>query len=300
MTSGGESKNHHWWPKGLQRYWTDANDCISWIQPDGSIKSDRRLRGSVGHILHGHTLSRGDAWHLNFEDYFSIDTKVHDLIGHLSSLVPEGYTQGEIKTFHINDLVNRQLTLFIFALLIRSPSSRHLNELYPTMIGLPANPEVGKANMRQKYTIARQLCENGVPTNRNFAILHSEDPTFIHGDGCLDWLSGGLSGNRITGRALLALTPHLCVYLSTPTRMRSDRNCTAIRATTAMVERANEITQIYAKERLFFLGKPPHLTADFRRAEFLQHATFSESLLNEIDVLTGHSEGRRGFLSSSW
>jgi hypothetical protein len=77
--------------------------------------------------------------------------------------------------------------------------------------------------------------------------------------------------------------------------MRSNRNCAAIRATRAMIERANGIIQIYSKEQLFFLGNPPKLTAEFKRGEFLQHATFTDPLLDELDTLTGNPDGRPGF-----
>lgn len=82
--------------------------------------------------------------------------------------------------------------------------------------------------------------------------------------------------------------------------MRSNRNCTAIRAAQALIERANGIIQIYSKEQLFFLGSPPQLTADFQRGEFLQHATFTDALLDELDALTGNLDERPGFAGGSW
>lgn len=297
MTKGGEAKRHHWWPKGLQRYWADANDDMWWITPNGKTERDRRHRGDVGVNVHGHTLFRGDAWQNDFEKQFSIDTKVHNIVEALIELVPDGHSDGALKHFHIADKANRDLTLFILSLLIRSPSQRHIYELYPTMANLPPNEYVGKANMNQQYGIARRLCERGIVGNRHFTLLHSQEPAFIYGDGCLDWLSGNLMANRVSGRALIALTPHLCVYLNTPTMMRSNRNCAAIRATTSMIEKANALTQIYAKEKLFYFGTPPVLTADFRKNRFLQHETFTDSWFDELDQLTGHSDRRLGFLA---
>lgn len=297
MTKGGEPKKHHWWPKGLQRYWTDANDDVWWITPNGNTERDRRHRGGVGVIDHGHTLFRGDVWQPSFEGQFSIDTKVHNIVELLIELVPDGHAHGALKHFHIADKTNRDLTLFILSLLIRSPSQRHIYERYPTMVNLPPNENIGKANMKQQYGIARCLSESGIVGNRHFTLLHSEEPAFIYGDGCLDWLSGNLMENRISGRALIALTPHLCVYLSTPTMMRSDRNCAAIRATTSMIKKASALTQIYAKEKLFYVGAAPELTADFRRNQFLQHATFTDPWFDELDELTGHSRRTAGILA---
>lgn len=300
MTSGGESKNHHWWPKGLQSYWADSNGRVSWIEPNGSIKSERRHRGKIGQILHGHTLFLGGVWKTNFEENFSIDAKVHNIISALSCMVPDGHEEGALKHFKIEDRTNRDVTLFILSLLIRSPSQRNIYELYPALANLPSNENVGKANMNQQYNTARRICETGTIANRHFTLLHSVEPAFTYGDGCLDWLSAGLTANRIDGRALINLTPHLCVYISTPTIMRSDRNCAAIRATRSMIDRANAIIQIYSKERLFFLGNPPELTVDFLRNEFLQHATFTDRLFEELDALTGYSDGRPGFLAGAW
>ena len=49
MSNPQRSKNHHWWPVGLQRYWTDKKGYVSWIEterPDlveASDKSKDRL-----------------------------------------------------------------------------------------------------------------------------------------------------------------------------------------------------------------------------------------------------------------
>jgi len=162
------------------------------------------------------------------------------------------------------------------------------------MINLPPNEDVGKANMNQHYRLARKICETGIISNRHYVILHSTEPCFIYGDGCLDWISTSLLANRISGRALIALTPHLCVYVNTPTMMRSNRNYASIRATPSMIERANRITQIYSKERLFFLEKMPELTSAFRQGEFFQHAVFTDELFDELDAASGHQD-KTGF-----
>jgi hypothetical protein len=187
------------------------------------------------------------------------------------------------KFHHIQEQANRELLLLLYSLLIRSPSTRFKFETFPSRFGLPANEEVGKANMRQSYLLAKKLCLDGVMTNRFFVVLHSPFKKFICGDGCLDWLSGSLQANRIDGRALIPLTPHLCVYVCTPTSMRTNRNCASLRAPPWMVDQVNEITQIYSCDKLFFLGRKPSLTDPFRQRKFLQHSNYTVELLTMFD-----------------
>lgn len=291
-----ESKEHHWWPVGLQSYWADENGDVSWITPDGSINKKRYRNRKIGQKIRGHTLLRSGRWKTNFEDEFSIDSKVHDIVEALLSLSPDGFQPLEMEKGFIEDQLSRDLQLFVMSLLIRSPSSRHRYELYPTMVGLPPNEDVGKANMNQSYRLARKICETGIISNRHYTLLSSAEPHFIYGDGCLDWISASLLAQRISGRALIALTPHLCLYINTPTVMRINRNYASIRATPSMVARANRISQIYSKEKLFFLGDVPKLDRDFRRGEFLQHAVFTDGLFDELDTMTGHCD-KPGFLT---
>lgn len=299
MGNEKESKEHHWWPVGLQSYWADENGDVSWIMPDGSTDKKRYRNRKIGQKLRGHTLLRGSVWKTNFEGEFSIDSKVHETVEALTALSPDGIQPLEMTQGFIEDQLNRDLLLFVMSLLIRSPSNRHRYELYPTMAGLPPNEDVGKANMNQSYRLARKICETGIISNRHYTLLNSAEPRFIYGDGCLDWISDGLLAQRISGRALIALTPHLCLYINTPTVMRSNRNYASIRATSSIISRANSITQIYSKEKLFFRDSVPKLDEDFRKGEFLQHAEFTDGLFDELDKMTGHYD-RPGFLTGFW
>lgn len=303
---GNSSANHHWWPVALQSYWPDKNGDVSWIDPDGAINKKRSRNRKIGVKRHGHTLFRGQigGWgETNFEGEFDIDDEVHNIIERLDALKPLGNTVPEFfsllrlflkkerslsdlcKFYHIQDQDSRQLLLLIYSLLIRSPSTRFKFENFPTRFGLPQNEEIGKANMRQNYLLAKKLCEHGMMTNRFFVVLHSPSRRFICGDGYLDWLSGGVTANRVSGRALLPLTPHICVYICTPIFMRTTRNCAALRAPGWMVDQVNEITQIYSRDRLFFRGRAPRLTDHFRKRQFLEHSNYTVNLLDMFDEI---------------
>jgi hypothetical protein len=296
MGNGKESKKHHWWPLGIQSHWADDNGDVSWITPKGTTDKKRYRNKNIGQTRRGHTLRPRGPWQTNFEHEFTIDKKVHEIVEALSRLVPDGIHPVEMTQGHLGIQLNRDLLLFIMALLIRIPSNRHRFELYPTLIDLPPDEEVGKANMNQLYRLARKTCETGVISNRHYTLLHSIESHFIYGDGCLDWLSTSVLTSQISGRALIALTPHLCIYVNTPNIMRNDRNYAAIRATPSMVERVNRITQIYSKERLFFLYQVPRITSDFSRGEFLQHASYTDELFDELDAMSGHQH-KPGFLT---
>lgn len=304
MAKKSNSKNHHWWPVALQNYWSDKNGNVSWIDPTGTVCQKKSANRKIGHKIHGHTLFRGDVWgETNFEHEFDIDNEVHKVIDSLKAIKPQGKKHSALRIWwrsvrrsdqaiaetcaihHFEEQAGRDLLLLIYSLLIRSPAYRSKYENFPAKFGLPASENVGKANMRQTYLLAKKLCQKGVMTNRFFVILHSDQGRFICGDGYLDWLSGGLQANRVNGRAVVPLTPHLCVYISTPMTMRTNRNCAAIRAAPWMVERVNEITQVYSRDRLFFLGRKPPLTDNFRKQEFLEHSNYRVDLLDQLDEI---------------
>lgn len=315
MAVGSRSKNHHWWPVGLQSYWADRNGDVSWIDPDGATEKKKSVNRKIGYKIHGHTLFRGDVWgETNFEDEFDIDSKVHEIIGYLGTVTPLGNTLSEFasllklafkrdrtltdscKLYHIEEQRSRDLLLLLYSLLIRSPSNRWKCENFPSRFGLPMSENVGKANMRQSYLLAKKLCQQGVMTNRFYMVLRSDFRRFIYGDGYLDWLSGSLQANRVSGRALIPLTPHLCVYVCTPISMRTTGNCAAIRAAPWMVDRVNEITQVYSRDKLFFLGQKPRLTDDFRKRQFLEHSNYKVDLLDQLDEIA-QGKSRWGGLS---
>lgn len=309
MSAGRKSKNHHWWPVALQCYWADRVGDVSWIGPTGEVSNKRAVNRKIGSKRYGHTIFRDSLWENHFENEFDVDNEIHTIIGELNALKPFGRTPSEFfvlmkrlfnkgrslrdmcKFYHLNERLHRNILLLMYSLLIRSPANRFRYESYPKMIGLPADEEVGKGNMLQSYRIAKKLCQTGQITNQYFVILHSPLKRFIYGDGSLDWLTSGLFANRVDGRTLIPLTPHLCVYFCTPRSMRSTPNCASLSAAPWMVDRVNEITQIYAKDKLFFLGKAPKLTDAYRRSQFLEHKEKTDVLIDMLDEVAGIRKG---------
>ena len=69
--------------------------------------------------------------------------------------------------------------------------------------------------------------------------------------------------------------------------MRSSPNCASISVAPWIVERVNEITQIYSKDKLFYQGKAPKLTEHFRKGEFLAHAQKTDYLIDMLNEIAG-------------
>ncbi len=306
MSGVAKSREHHWWPVGIQKYWADGDGNVSWIEPDGRVHKKKVKNRKIARNSHGHSMLRGTVWETNFEGKFqSADDAAPKVIDALLSLRPLGGTFIEFleliklflrrnrklrdicKFYHLDEQIHRQLLLLLFSLLIRSPRCRSRYESYPKLIGLPSDEDVGKDNMRQHFLTASRLTEARSLSNRYFILIHSPVKKFIFGDGSLDWLSGSLVANKIDGRTLVPLTPQLCVYLCTPHIMRATPNCASVCAPPWMVDRINDLMQVYSRDKLFFVGRPPILSEAFRQRQFLVHKERADPLIELLDEIAG-------------
>lgn len=175
MARGSNSRNHHWWPVALQQYWADRREELAWIEPDGTIEKKKPKNKKIGYKAHGHTISKGTLWESNFENEFDVDNETHRIVSAAINLKPYGRTPSEFiallnllrkkdrtlaemcKFYQLDEKIHRDLLLFLYSLLIRSPANRSQYERYPEKFGLPSNEEVGKANMSQDYHTAGHL-----------------------------------------------------------------------------------------------------------------------------------------------
>lgn len=276
------------------------------MRPNGDFGKKRVKNRKVGYKSHGHTIFKGTDWESSFEGEFQRpDDAVARVIPHLMELKPFGRTPREFfkmirmifkadlqmksicNYYHLDEETHRNLLLIIFSILIRSPSSRSQFESYPKMVGLPPDEEIGKMNMAQNYRLVRRRCESGLLSNQYFILIHSPLKKFIFGDGHLDWLTTGSLNGSIQGRAILPLTPHLAVYICTPRSMRTKPNCASFSAAPWIVDWINELTQIYSKNQLFYLGRPPKLTDAFIKGEHLVHKKKTDALIDKLDEIAG-------------
>jgi hypothetical protein len=200
-------------------------------------------------------------------------------------LKQERSIQDICKFYYIDEEDHRELLLLLLSILIRSPANRNAWERFPTRIGRAPNEEVGKANMLQSYSIAKNICENQLLSNRYFVLLHSYFRRFLFGDGNLDWVTSSLNGLQIHGRALVPLTPNLCVYFCSPRVMRPSPNCASLLAPNWMVDHINELVQLHSRDKVFFLGKPPKLTRPFIQQDHFEHRVRKDPVIDMLDEI---------------
>lgn len=308
-----KSREHHWWPVGLQKYWADSNGDVWWISPTGKITNKRAKNRKIAYQSHGHTAMRGNVWEQNFEaDFQSADDSIHTNISKILSLTPLGGKSSDLihivkllfrknrslrdqcNHYQLDEKAQRSLLLLVLSLLIRSPASRATYNNYPKIMNLPPDDDIGKLNMLRNYRIARDLCEKSPLPNIYYTFIRSQKNNFLFGDGNLDWLTQSLTSHRIHGQALITLTPNLCLYLCTPSVMRPAPNCSSLYAAPWMINHINDIVQAYSKEKIFYYGKAPKLSAPFEANNFFSHKSRKDKLLDTLDEITGR---QRRFLN---
>lgn len=325
MSFGKKSREHHWWPIGIQKeYWADKSGNVSWVTPEGELDSKRNYK-RIGMKLHGHTFATGSPWKTNFEEKFdSADNNVHRVITSLQGILPPPPTLrfslrvlGNLikRSFHPNDLcrythipdgLHRQTLLLINSLLIRSPAKRHQFEHYTKLANKKSRPseEVGKGNMRTAISAAIELYEKGNLCSQFFVILHSPRGGFVYGDGMYDRLTNDLfrgvpiingkpAQPTISGKALVPLTPELCVYFSTPKLTNNTINCASLKAEKWMVESVNELVQIHSCERIFYRGERPKITSGYKMKDFGLIDDKNDSLISFLDEIAIGGETSR-------
>lgn len=294
MGGTSNSREHHWWPVGLQRYWADENGDVSWIDYDGTTHKKRAQNRKIAKQSYGHTMLRNSAWETNFEGEFDIDSHVHQIVENIRALNPLITQPSSVSSYsptfcRLDEGMHRNILLMLISLLVRSPANRFRYEQFPKIAGFPVSENTGKGNMRQQYLTAKRLCETGLISNQYFVFMHSAGEKFLFGDGIFDRITSGLMVFRISGMALVPLTPDTCVYFCTSRLMSANVNCASISAAPWMVRRVNDIVQIYSRKQIFFLGEAPLLNERFLREQFLEHEQRTDRLIAMLDDIAGYN-----------
>ena len=300
-----ESKYHHWWPVGLQKFWRDENKHVHWIEPNGSVfskRSDQKNR-DIGHSEHGHAIFRDTAWKSNFESLFSIDDSIGDIFDGLKYFEPYcspkfslafdsigseffGASGPALSVYPVDQKLYQRLLLLALSLMIRSPAARWRYSMYN--FGRAVDEETAKVNIATNYRAAKQLCSVGATCVGSFVLLHSREQNFILGDGYFDQVTDSLVFGRIHGRALVPLTPSMCLYFRAPVDSCLRGKCISLFAEPGLVDSVNELTQIYSIGHLFFNGKPPKILPAFSNNRPYSHDVLNDATVRILDNIAGY------------
>ena len=250
---------------------------------------------------------RGSAWETNFEkDFENADQSVDEIIKLVGGLKSLGsiwrYFWKLLKLLfnskrelidmchfgQLDDQLDRQLLELILSLLIRSPHTRASLETFSIIDTVEAKEEIGKANMQSQFRSAKRALDRGHLSNHIYIFLVSQTKEFIFADGMLNSLTPSLVGSGLHGHALVPLTPNLCVYICTPTSMRSDINYGSLAVAPWIVDMANEITQIYAGKEIYFRKGKSKINPDFFDGDFKTIKYGKHNLFDHLNTLTGY------------
>lgn len=283
----------HWWPKGLQRLWADPCGYVSRVKPCGNVKTTKASTSNsskkgFAHKLGGHRIHLGPSpWNHTFEPEFSaIDNAAPDILRRLqrnlevADLNPDWIKKNTSTT-------TETLIKLCFSLLIRSPAFRHHYSSAGKAFNMPYNPEIGKLNISHFWRCASKIdllkCNFGT-----LSLLYSNRAEFCFGDGLCDTIFyepirwRNWKGDYVAdllGDAFLPLLPNVCAHLYFE-RNGCGSTTRLVNVSNDIVKYINSLTQVYAKEQLFFRSVWPDLSVDFLRNE---HMIFQSQNIPSIE-----------------
>ena len=283
------SKNHHWWPKGVSSFWKDADGCVARISPNGELL--RQPPKNFGVIGHGHSIKLGrkpgdsTAFDYNFESEFQhADDNFPSTIRWLEGLERESRPNESILTnrFLTQDDPEEKLSLLVeglISLAIRGPMYRsaavrlaeHFRGPLPTR---ERNALVGLNMHGHQRTFV-----TAIGTRGKFAVIYSPERELIFGDGFFHNITSP-AGAPYSPKILVPLTPNISVLFARPSIYTTKPRLSTLVITPDEAERLNQTVQIYAKEMLFYRSEKPTIIDEFRQNQHLQYGE-----PNPIDVL---------------
>ncbi len=293
-----KGEKHHWWPKGLSKYWENERGLVQRIDFKGEVIPSKPKE--FGQISDGHNIlfENESPWQSTIEYYFDEpDQNMPKIVGWLASLKSEVKTENTTEFLYLSQEREDEnldtLRECIISLVVRSPKYRNAqNSFVESFRGKLEKAESKRliaANINQKY---KTLVQNSKGAGK-FAILFSEKFEFIYGDGFYSNINAAtehLSGLKI----VIPMTPHIAVVWSSPMAYRSYPRLISIEADKETVEIVNNSVQVYSKEHLFFRTQKPSLIEDFKLGEHKVYDHQTDPVARLIDLLIP-DESRKNF-----
>jgi hypothetical protein len=281
-------EKHHWWPKGLSKFWEDKKGLVNRIDASGkSIKSKAK---EFGHISDAHNfVNKSSSWNFSIEHFFDEpDNKMPKVIEWLNEFKAPMDGDSENKDFYFmlenEDAMLDALRVCILSLAVRSPRYResiaNSIEHFRGDIGNKSEAKnIITLNINQKY---KSLISSSKGKGR-FVLLFSKDE-FIYGDGFYSNLKISMQSVHNL-KLVVPMTPSLAVIWSNPSVMQAGPVLSSIEADCNMVRMVNHSVQVYSKEYLFYRQQQPVLIDDFKNGTFKKYIYGLDPVEAMIDEL---------------
>lgn len=294
MTNPVKTGLHHWWPKGLSSFWSNDEDCVVRITPEGGEL--RSPPAQFGGITNGHAVKLDGPWSFSFESKFdAIDSRLPYLVDDLLKFdAKHSYTglsfEERFQSQFVTDEFLQDLGSTLASMIIRSPSHRNsiakTTEYYQKRLGFE-QPSVDKnlinMNLASKLdTVLRNFIGG------KYIVAYSDEAEFIFGDGFYTNMAGEHPLGHL--KTVLPITPVMCVIYSRPKRYFTEPKLMTIRLAKTEVLQFNELVQVYSKDQLFYRSQKPDLLDSFTCGKFLK---FRHNKVAWLDTFLDAAHGYR-------
>lgn len=294
---GPKAENHHWWPKGISRFWKGQDGKVGAIrvEDDGSIREYRPDHKKLGGQRDGHshilTENRDDSpWNRSEEDAFdNVDSSMGQLVSRLQTMA----TQAVQNPTHVwrtakgDPYLSDALAPAMASLCLRSPRSRLMaSGLGRTLMGYERGSLVDRGVSLSNMLTSFYAHEKGLRCRGRFGIFVAKKGEFIYGDGCFHNIP---ASNSIVSNVsmLVPMTPTIAVGYRLPLSYMTEPMFCTMAVDEEMVGRFNELVQIYSERQLFFANDKPELSPFFIRGEFGQVSSQDNWALYWLNQLPG-------------
>jgi len=293
---GPKSANHHWWPRGLSKFWRGTDGNVGCVRRDvKGFRTFRTQHKNYGGQRDGHSHLYGEnrhdsPWNRSEEHIFdSVDNSMGQLVNRLKKMTLQVAERSRAE-WHptTNDTVLRDaLAPALLSLCLRNPHSRCLaSSMGRKMMGYERGSQVDKNVSLSNILASFNANEKQLRGRGRFGIFVARESEFIYGDGCFHnvHISGDFVGNI---SMLVPMTPKIAVGYRLPSRYMTEPMFCVMNVGPDIVTSFNNLVQIYSETELFFSNIKPKLIPEFERGEFLRIQNEHNPALHWLNQLPG-------------
>ena len=293
-----KSALHHWWPRGVSKYWVDSNGFVKRLSPDEEVRC--APPENFGAIRDGHhiklspTGGEPTVWDESFEKVFD------EADGHFPSVIdwlhgldrrPANDGSSPQARFHpVNASEDRLRNLVecLVSLAVRSPMNR------AAAVSIAESISRKPLKNRERNSIIglnirgyQRTVADSIGTRGKFVVLFSPEREFIFGDGFFHNITSAPMAPAMP-RILAPLTPAMSVLHAIPGgRYMEEPRMTTMVLRDDETEALNNTVQVYSGKELFFRSQQPQMTDDFRVGQYLCHTGHDHSIETFVRDIPG-------------